>query len=483
MRTCLYGEGHFISQAEMGEIHTAALEILAEVGIGLPHVGLLQRMADNGFPIDPVKQVVFFPAAKVEEAVARWRSRTSATQTDASLGGEPETTEQPTIIGGLSGSAAIALDVDSGLARPATVADLEDSIRLSNQLAFVPWASSLFTPQDVPPRTEDLYILEAILRLSSKPGDFHALYAANMPHMLEMHEVAHGAEEARRHSALGGRVFISSPLRYPPDALERAQMGLDLGFPPVFGAPMIVMGGTGPVTLAGSFALGTAEALSAAILTEICGGEPDFEIQPISMDQRTGMGCYADPRTLLAACAKMDIAEYYGFPRASVHVGLDASCPGIQAATERLFGTMLRLFLARGTPHVRLGVLGPSGASASLVQAMIDVEVFYMLDAYLQGIQVDGERIALDVIKRVGIGGTYLLEDHTLEHFREEMWAPTLFRRARDRPGKVATDDVPERAREELRRKLAAPDPHPLTEDQERELKKIVRRAAQHTKA
>ena len=37
----------------------------------------------------------------------------------------------------------------------------------------------------------------------------------------------------------------------------------------------------------------------------------------------------------------------------------------------------------------------------------------------MEGIPVDTENLAIDVIKRVGIGGHFLADAHTLKHFRD----------------------------------------------------------------
>jgi trimethylamine--corrinoid protein Co-methyltransferase len=47
----------------------------------------------------------------------------------------------------------------------------------------------------------------------------------------------------------------------------------------------------------------------------------------------------------------------------------------------------------------------------------------------MQGMVIDEETLALDVIDQVGPGGHYLMEDHTLRHFREN-WYPELMDRS-----------------------------------------------------
>jgi trimethylamine--corrinoid protein Co-methyltransferase len=44
---------------------------------------------------------------------------------------------------------------------------------------------------------------------------------------------------------------------------------------------------------------------------------------------------------------------------------------------------------------------------------------------------VDEDTLALDVIRQVGVGGNFLGEAHTYDHFRQELWFPTAFDRRR----------------------------------------------------
>jgi trimethylamine--corrinoid protein Co-methyltransferase len=53
-----------------------------------------------------------------------------------------------------------------------------------------------------------------------------------------------------------------------------------------------------------------------------------------------------------------------------------------------------------------------------------------MMRAFGAGVTLDAETLALDVIDKVGPGGDFLTQKHTLQHFRE-LWQPVLFDRRR----------------------------------------------------
>ena len=49
---------------------------------------------------------------------------------------------------------------------------------------------------------------------------------------------------------------------------------------------------------------------------------------------------------------------------------------------------------------------------------------------FMDGVSLDAEHLALDVIEQVGPGGDFLTHDHTLRHFRNQ-WRPALYSRQR----------------------------------------------------
>ena len=56
-------------------------------------------------------------------------------------------------------------------------------------------------------------------------------------------------------------------------------------------------------------------------------------------------------------------------------------------------------------------------------------EILYMVGQFMRGLPVNDETLALDVMDKVGPGGHYLGEDHTLKHFRD-VWYSDLFDRS-----------------------------------------------------
>ena len=146
-----------------------------------------------------------------------------------------------------------------------------------------------------------------------------------------------------------------------------------------------------------------------------------------------------------------------------------------QAAAEAAL-TLLAESLAGGNIIHDLGYL-ESGLTFSLVQLVICEELIGWIAAFLKGVEISDETLALDVIAKAGPEGHYLNKDHTRRHFRE-IWGPDLldrndYRTWRDKGGKTLGEQAAERVTEILKEHQ----PEPLPDDLRRQLRQIVQRA------
>lgn len=115
------------------------------------------------------------------------------------------------------------------------------------------------------------------------------------------------------------------------------------------------------------------------------------------------------------------------------------------------------------------------GMTMSYEQLLIDQEIVRMIRRILQGIAVNKETIALDVIKKVGPAGNYLGERHTLKYMRQELSTTRLFnRKMRDNWERSGGKDIAAVAREEAIEILKTYKPTPLPEEVRKKIRAIV---------
>ena len=116
-----------------------------------------------------------------------------------------------------------------------------------------------------------------------------------------------------------------------------------------------------------------------------------------------------------------------------------------------------------------------SGLIFSYAQLVIDNDIFKMIRKMMQGVLVDDENLAVDIIKSVGPGGDFLMQEHTMKYMRTLPSAPILIER-NNRENWLASGGkgLAERAAERAAEILANHTPEPLSDDAKSALRKIV---------
>lgn len=115
------------------------------------------------------------------------------------------------------------------------------------------------------------------------------------------------------------------------------------------------------------------------------------------------------------------------------------------------------------------------GMTFSYSQLLIDNDIANMVKKVVQGIEVSDESMAVDVIKQVGAGGDFLMQEHTMRYMKSAQSRPKLFdRRMRDAWLERGGTDVAQRAQEEAIAILKNHKPEPLPPGVAEKLRAIV---------
>lgn len=115
------------------------------------------------------------------------------------------------------------------------------------------------------------------------------------------------------------------------------------------------------------------------------------------------------------------------------------------------------------------------GMTMSYEQLLIDEEIVRMIRRILQGIPVNKETIALDVIKAVGPAGNYLAQKHTMKYMRTDLSTTTLInRKMRNNWENAGAKDLPAVAREKAIEILENHKPIPLPDDVKKRIHDLV---------
>jgi trimethylamine--corrinoid protein Co-methyltransferase len=304
------------------------------------------------------------------------------------------------------------------------------------------------------------------------------LSRALFDYQLEIAKVVAGDEEALRKRPLLGEGFWGmSPLQFHGLYVEHALKLAELGFPSFVGS-MTQAGATAPVTLAGMLAVTNAEILGGISIIQLLypGTQMSVSYLPAAFDMKHGQWAAGAPEESLLNAASVEIARYYGLTAIVTGLVTSANVPGPQACYEKVMSGILPI-LAGADMVGGAGGLGCS-MTASLEELVIDDELCKAMLTSLHGVEISDETLAIDVIHKVGPGGHYLAQKHTMDHFMKEQFIPELIDRSGYREWKKTGEkSLVDRAKEKVRKILKEHSVPPLDKDIQKELDSIIKRA------
>jgi trimethylamine--corrinoid protein Co-methyltransferase len=242
-----------------------------------------------------------------------------------------------------------------------------------------------------------------------------------------------------------------SPLVQPEDVVDRIFIAADLGLPQVPG-PAVSLGATGPVTLAGTVTQITAEALMCLVLAQLrnpgcpCCLSGNVQV----LDMASGLIGVGSPELSLGISAQAEVAQAFGLPTWGYAGCTDAKVVDAQAGLESGLSIFSQALAGLNLIH-DVGYLDMAMV-CSPAQLVLGNEAIGWTKRFVRGIEVNRETIAREVIEAVGPGGHFLQQQHTLDHFREELWRPDLLTRQHyTKWEKEGAQDVYQRIQDKLK--------------------------------
>lgn len=179
---------------------------------------------------------------------------------------------------------------------------------------------------------------------------------------------------------------------------------------------------------------------------------------------------------LLETAAAQICMDMYGLYVDSGWAASDSKLMDEQVGYEKAF-TWLQSGLAGVSMVSGMGAI-ESGITQSAAQLVVDDEIVEMVNRIVRGIQIDAERLAVDVIEKVGIGGNFLGAKHTLNHLTDELRLTKLSDRyTRKTWEKNGRKDLIEKGRERAKELLKSCEVEPLPRDVKKNLDEMVSRA------
>jgi len=468
-----------LSSEQVEMVHEASCRLLAEVGVHLPHEDMRKRFREAGATVDEIASMVRIPRQLVEELAAKAGKSFTIYGRDRS---------RQAVFGSgkrnynsISGE-AYWIDDRTGERRWATLNDVISAARLGDALPDLTIVGAMADPHEVPVSYRCVEVAAALLRNTTKPIGlwYHDRASAGFLNELLV-ALAGSQEEAARYPVTYPFLEPISPLRFPHNGVDLLYETAKLNLPVPIG-PMAQAGMSGPVTLAGTVAQENAEILAGVCITQLIrpGMPVCYGGIPHAFDMRTTQMIFCGPEQALMAVALTQMGKHrYGLP-VYINVGLtDSKTVDAQAGMETGV-TLICGALAGADIFGHLGICGVDQAT-SLDMLVMQHELIGFVERIMRGMRVDEKALAVGVIKEVGPGGSFIAHDHTLEHYRQELWFPRLLdRQFYDAWMQAGASTMAQRCRQEKERLLVEHEVEPLPDDIQKEFQRIIAAARKH---
>jgi trimethylamine--corrinoid protein Co-methyltransferase len=476
MRTQLF---EVLNQAELDLIHNASMEILAEVGLKVPWEPARDHFRDKGALVDDDAQSV-----KISESLVQW-ALDQAPSAFTLYGSDPEFqlqiggTQTSPVFAGL-GTPLSVVDLDTKEVRKATKQDMLEHIILVNACQNIHNTQMDVWPDDIPMTTIHTEAIWGWANNSRKVfgmGCYGYLPTWDMMRMMAL--AVGGKAELQRHPRFLAICSVVSPLQMDQAQAEGMFICADYGQPLAI-SPEGIAGATAPVTLAGLLAQENAAILAHITLAQIYKpGTPVFygTVSTVA-NMRDGTVALGSPETGLITAGSAQLARRYGLPIRSVGGTTESKQADFQAGFERM-GTLLPAVLAGVNLITCAGTLSGTMLEDHAM-LMLDDEICGAAVRMARGIEVTSETIALDLIKETGYDGNYLAADHTVEHFKSELFIPSLYSRESDEDWETGGRKLAlDYAREKAKQVLAEHQPRKLDPGIKKELEEFRQMVAE----
>ena len=460
----------FLSPEQLDELNRASIHILETTGVTIDSEEAIGLLSDAGANVSNNKRVKI-PGDIVEQALKTTPKEITLYTRD----GKPylHLDRTHTYFGAIPDCPEI-LDPHTRRRRPCYGEDTASLVRLIDYLPNITWILTAGWARGLPGEISDkVSLIQAILN-TSKPIGCCINDVSSLKSMLEICSIVSGGMEA-----LKARPFFYStvepvtPLVHGRDALEKSLLCAETGIPNViYSMPMA--GATSPATFAGTLAMANAEILSHLVVVQLKnpGSPVIYGAMPNIMDMTTSIYPYGTPElNLLNACLTR-LSHYYKLPMWGTAGCTDAKVIGAQAGAEIMMQCLSSVISGADFVHDTGLMDHATMISPELIVFMN--EIIDMVKVFIGGIDISDQTLALDLIDSVGPGGSYIAEDHTLEHFRN-FWVPGVLDRS------MLTQDLEEESikhcedliNDKTKKIMETHTPEPLSDDIVREIKKV----------
>ena len=416
-----------LAEAAINKVHQTAMRIIEEVGFEVNSEEALDLFKKAGAWIGEGSHRVRLSQEKVLELIKMAPSEILLCGTDEKhdvhLGGNRVYT-------GTGGTALYIYEPDSDEKRLATLEDLKRIAKLVDNLDNIHLFMLPTYPSELPVEQVDVNRFFVGLDNTTKHVMGGVYTIEGVEQVIRIAEMAAGSSEVLRQRPLISMIACSmSPLKldghYSDLLITIARSGI-----PVVCPAEPLCGATSPITLAGNLVIQTVDSLMGVMLAQIVNpGTPTiFGSVATNIDLKNLRYLAGSIEMGLLNAAGAQIAQFYGLPFYATGGMTDSKVLDSQSGYESSLTNLLCALAGSNFIHDAAGLM-EFAMTVSYEKFVIDNEILGMVMRAVEGIKVDDETLAFDLIKQVGPGGKFVTAKHTRQFMRSEHYQPFLSNR------------------------------------------------------
>jgi len=411
-----------LGEESLLRIEAAADRILAEIGIDFrDDPGALDHWRRAGARIDGLR-VRFEPGMLREilkTAPAEFTQHARNPANSVRIGGR-------NVVFAPAYGSPFVMDLDRGR-RFGTLQDFENFVKLAQAS---PWlhhsGGTICEPTDIAVNKRHLDMVYAHVKYSDRAFLGSVTAEERAEDSIDMARIVFGRDFTDAHCVIMGNFNVNSPLVWDGTmtrglrAYARANQGVVI-------VPFILGGAMGPVTNAGAIAQSLAETMAGCALAQLerPGAPVIFGNFLSSTALRSGSPTFGTPEPAIGSMVVGQLARRLNLPLRCSGNFSNAKLPDAQAMME---GTMSMLAAVQCGANYVLHAAGflDGLLSMSYEKFVLDCDLCGAMHAYLKGVPVDDEQLALDAFEEVGPGNHFFGAGHTLRHYETAYWDSEL---------------------------------------------------------
>lgn len=456
-------KAQILSEGEKARLHAQSLRILEEVGVRIHGQKALPLLRRHGAQVDEESKIAKIPRHLVEQALQTTPPsiilRARNPQYDFPM---PSKVSRYC----MDGTAAFALDFETGERRYGLRKDIENGMRIFQELDLGIMAWPPVTASDAPAGSRALHEFLTMARFCSKHGQHELHTVRQVPYLVEgLSAIMGGEDEFKKRKAYSLIYCPVAPLTHDGEMLD-AYLELGEFEMPIMLMPMPVPGSTGPASLFSNVSLASAEALSSIVIFQLAhpGRELIYSSAVGTLDFNSGGFLGGTAEMGLMSGALTEMGRFYGLPTTSAGCTADSKEPGAQAVLEKLITTLPPL-LAGSDIIVGFGEIEGDQLQV-LEQYIVDNEIAHHCQRLVEGIDCSEDLALFEDIAKVGPGGHFLTTKAARQAPRsgEFYISKLLDRHTYEAWLNMGSPSMYSNAREKVRQILSAPPIDPLSD-------------------